>query len=96
MKSATSFSRSGLSDWLVQRVSAVILAVYTVVLFGFIVCNPGMSYETWHGFMTNDAMRIFTLLALLSFVGHAWIGMASGDYCTRPLTAIQRDETPEA
>lgn len=75
MKSATSFSRSGLSDWLFQRVSAVILAVYTVVLFGFIVCNPGMSYETWHGFMTNDAMRIFTLLALLSFVGHAWIGM---------------------
>ena len=28
--------------------------------------------------------------------GHAWIGMASGDYCTRLLTSINRDETPEA
>ena len=84
MKSATSFSRSGLSDWLVQRVSAVILAVYTVVLFGFIVANPGMDYVTWHDFMTTTVMRIFTFMALLSFVGHAWVGMwtVTTDYLT--------------
>lgn len=84
MKSATSFSRSGLSDWLIQRVSAVILAVYTVVLFGFIVANPGMDYATWHDFMTTTVMRIFTLMALLSFVGHAWVGMwtVTTDYLT--------------
>lgn len=75
MKSATSFSRSGLSDWLVQRVSAVILAAYTVVLFGFIACNQSMDYVTWHDFMTQTCMRIFTLLALLAFVAHAWVGM---------------------
>ena len=37
MKSATSFSRSGMSDWIVQRVSAVILAVYFVVVLGWVV-----------------------------------------------------------
>ncbi|MEO6698735.1 MAG: succinate dehydrogenase, hydrophobic membrane anchor protein [Paraperlucidibaca sp.] len=84
MKSATSFSRSGLSDWLAQRVSAVILAVYTVWLFGWIIAHPGVDYATWHSFMTTTPMRIFTLLALLSFVGHAWIGMwtVTTDYMT--------------
>lgn len=84
MKSATSFSRSGLSDWLIQRVSAVILAVYTVVLFGWIAAHPGLDYVTWHDFMSGTCMRIFTLLALLSFVGHAWVGLwtVSTDYLT--------------
>jgi succinate dehydrogenase / fumarate reductase membrane anchor subunit len=36
MKSATSFSRSGVSDWILQRVSAVILAVYFVVIIGWL------------------------------------------------------------
>jgi succinate dehydrogenase / fumarate reductase membrane anchor subunit len=75
MKSATSFSRSGLSDWLVQRVSAVILAVYFVVVLGFILSHHGLSYADWHDFMTTIAMRVFNLLALLSLVGHAWIGI---------------------
>jgi hypothetical protein len=37
MKSATSFSRSGVSDWIAQRVSAVILAVYFVVIVGWLL-----------------------------------------------------------
>ncbi|MDZ4298677.1 MAG: succinate dehydrogenase, hydrophobic membrane anchor protein [Moraxellaceae bacterium] len=75
MKSATSFSRSGLSDWLIQRVSAIILAAYTVWLFGFFIINSNVDYATWHAFMSGTCMRIFTLMALLSFVAHAWIGM---------------------
>ena len=84
MKSATSFSRSGLSDWIVQRVSAVVLAAYTVILFGWIVAHPGLDYVTWHGFMTHTCMRIFTLAALLSFVAHAWVGLwtVMTDYLT--------------
>lgn len=75
MKSATSFSRSGLSDWLIQRVSAIILALYTVWVLGFIALNPGLDYTAWQAFMTNPAMRIFTFLALLSFAAHAWVGL---------------------
>lgn len=76
MKSATSFSRSGLSDWIVQRVSAVILAVYTVVVLGFILCQgSALTHEAWAGFMLSTCMRIFTLLALLALAGHAWVGV---------------------
>lgn len=73
--SATSFSRSGLSDWLVQRVSAYILAAYFFVIVGFLLCQGDVDYAQWYAFMTSTAMRIFTLLALLALAGHAWVGM---------------------
>lgn len=75
MKSATSFSRSGLSDWLVQRVSAVILALYFVVVLGFILSHGNLDYAAWHAFMGHTLMRVFNLLALLSLAGHAWVGV---------------------
>lgn len=73
--SATSFSRSGVSDWLVQRVSAYILAAYFFIIAGFLICQRGADYAQWYAFMTSTAMRTFTLLALLALAGHAWVGL---------------------
>lgn len=73
--SATSLTRSGIGDWLVQRVSAYILGIYFVIVLGFIACTPDLTYEAWHGFMTYLPMRIFTLVALVGLVAHAWVGM---------------------
>ncbi|MFN2289430.1 MAG: succinate dehydrogenase, hydrophobic membrane anchor protein [Chromatocurvus sp.] len=82
VKAVTSFGRSGVSDWLVQRVSAIILLAY----FAFIaaVLLSGVSYVEWKGLFGNTWMRIFSLLALLSLGAHAWIGMWSvlTDYLT--------------
>lgn len=73
--SATSLTRSGVGDWLVQRLSAYILGVYFVVVLGFLACTPGLTYDKWHGFIANPAMRLFTLVALVGLVAHAWVGM---------------------
>jgi len=84
----TSFGRSGLSDWLVQRVSAVVMAAYTVFIVAYILLNilsnPGLEYEQWQALFAQLWMRIFTLLTLLSVVVHAWIGLWSvlTDYIT--------------
>jgi succinate dehydrogenase / fumarate reductase membrane anchor subunit len=82
--SVTNFSRSGLYDWMAQRVSAVILAIYTLFLLGYVVLHPNMSFEQWHGLYSNGWMRIFSLLALVSVGVHAWVGMwtISTDYLT--------------
>jgi succinate dehydrogenase / fumarate reductase, membrane anchor subunit len=61
----TSMSRNGVSDWLVQRVSALVLAAYTLCIFGFVVINPGLDFETWSGFFNTTGMQIFTMLAIL-------------------------------
>ncbi len=73
--SSTSYSRNGISDWLAQRVSAYVLAVYFVVIVGYLLCNPGLEYAQWKGFMSCTAMQIFSLLALVALAAHAWVGM---------------------
>ncbi len=75
MKSATGLTGSGSRDWFIQRVSAVVLAAYTVVLLGWILCKGGFDYQQWAGFMMTLPMKIFSLLAILSLIAHAWIGM---------------------
>ena len=84
MNSATSFSRSGMSDWIVQRVSAVILAAYMVVILGWIALQGDITFANWSAFMGSICMRIFGLLALASLAGHAWVGLwtITTDYLT--------------
>ncbi|MFC3282374.1 succinate dehydrogenase, hydrophobic membrane anchor protein [Litchfieldella rifensis] len=71
----TNFGRSGLSDWLIQRVSAIILALYTLFLVGYLLLNPGLDYAAWSGLFEQTWMRIFSLLAFVSIAAHAWIGL---------------------
>ena len=82
--SVTNLSRSGLYDWMAQRVSAVVLAAYVLFLLGYVLFNPGMTYVEWHGLFSNNAMRIFSLLALVALGAHAWVGMwtIATDYLT--------------
>ena len=75
MKSATGLTGSGSRDWFLQRVSAVVLAVYTVIVLGWILLNGGFNFEQWYGFMMTTPMKILSLLAVFSLVAHAWIGM---------------------
>jgi succinate dehydrogenase / fumarate reductase membrane anchor subunit len=80
----TNLSRSGLYDWMAQRVSAVVLAAYFLFLIGYIIVHPGLDYATWHGLYSSTAMRIFSLLALVALGAHAWVGMwtIATDYLT--------------
>lgn len=71
----TNFGRSGLSDWLMQRVSAVILLAYTLFMLGFFLGTSNLDYLTWISLFQSTWMRIFSLLALLSLAAHAWIGL---------------------
>ncbi len=79
---ATSFGRSGLHDWVVQRLTAVVLAAYAIYLFYFILFAPELSQGLWKALFADDFFRVFSVLALLSLMAHAWIGLwtVSTDY----------------
>ena len=81
----TSLGRNGVYDWLVQRISAVILLTYFIFLALYVGTNPELTYPQWQGLFSSIGMRAFTLLALLSLCAHAWIGMWTifTDYLTR-------------
>jgi len=65
----------GLGDWLVQRVSALVMAVYSLILGGILlVCTP-MTQHEWQSLMAGSCMRFLTLLFILSLCYHAWVGV---------------------
>ncbi len=80
--SITNFGRSGLYDWMMQRVTAVVLMTYTVFMLAYLLFNPDLDYNQWQSLFDSTFMKIYTLLAVLSMVAHAWIGMwsVSTDY----------------
>jgi len=75
VKSVLGVSHQGLRDWMLQRISAILMAVYSIALIAFIVCHPNLSFAEWHSLFANLWMKVATLLVLLGLLFHAWIGM---------------------
>lgn len=73
--SVTSFGRSGLYDWLIQRVGGAVMAAYTIFIVAYLLLNPDLTFEQWKSLYSQLCMRVFTLVTLLSFISHAWIGL---------------------
>lgn len=78
----TSLARTGLGDWMVQRLTALVLAAYTLFMLAWLLLHAPFDYEQWSALFGQTWMRAFSLLALLSVCAHAWIGLwtLSGDY----------------
>lgn len=74
VKRIASGAHYGLKDWLVQRVSAVVMALYTLFLFGFFLTQPH-TFASWQGLFHSLPLRLFSLLFLLSVFVHSWVGM---------------------
>ena len=85
--SVTSFGRSGLYDWLVQRISAVVLLLYILFLLGRFLMSPDLQYSDWQALFSHTWMRVFSLASLLALCAHAWIGMwtIATDYLTETM-----------
>jgi succinate dehydrogenase / fumarate reductase membrane anchor subunit len=75
VKSVLSVAHRGLRDWMLQRVSAVLLAAYSIGLVAFVVCHPELSYGEWHALFAENWMKVATLLTLFFLLVHAWVGM---------------------
>ncbi|WP_372625192.1 succinate dehydrogenase, hydrophobic membrane anchor protein [Arsukibacterium sp.] len=70
-----SLKRNGIEDYVSLRATAVVLALYTVFILGFFLVTPVVTFEVWQGLFANMAMKVFTLLALISIAVHTRIGL---------------------
>ena len=75
VKTVLGVSHSGLRDWLVQRLSAVVVALYTLGLAYFFVTNPHLSFSQWQALFANIGMKIATIAFILAIALHAWVGI---------------------
>jgi len=65
----------GLRDWLAQRITAVIMAVYSVILIFILFSRTPITYDAWRDLFSQGWMRVATLLFAFSFAWHAWVGV---------------------
>lgn len=64
----------GLRDWLLQRVTAVIMLAYTVALVLFLLAAPS-GYEGWKALFGCLWVQILTQVTLIALLMHAWVGV---------------------
>ncbi|HUH39733.1 MAG TPA: succinate dehydrogenase, hydrophobic membrane anchor protein [Castellaniella sp.] len=70
----------GTRDFIVQRMTAIIMAFYTLALVLYAVFVPHLDFESWRVFFsfTVAALPLGQLLATVAFLSlawHAWVGM---------------------
>lgn len=64
----------GLKDWLAQRVTALVMAVYTLVMV-VLLSVTGAGFDAWRGLMAHSFVRFITFIFVLSLCYHAWVGI---------------------
>ncbi len=70
----------GTKDFLIQRITACVMAVYTVVLAIGILIMPAFTYQNWVALFSFEVFsfplgKLLAFLAFLSLLYHAWIGI---------------------
>ena len=65
----------GWRDWLVQRVSAVVMALYTVLILCLLLWHGGLDYAAWKAIFASELFRLASFVFILSLLWHAWVGV---------------------
>jgi succinate dehydrogenase / fumarate reductase membrane anchor subunit len=65
----------GLRDWLAQRVTAIVMAIYTVILLVSFLTASDFGYTGWAGLFAKQWFKIATFVAFAALFYHAWVGV---------------------
>ena len=65
----------GFRDWLSQRVTAGLMALFTLVLLVQVLLPGPMGYEKWAGIFAAQWMKVLTFSVIVALLYHVWVGM---------------------
>jgi succinate dehydrogenase / fumarate reductase membrane anchor subunit len=67
----------GLKDWLIQRITAVLMVLYVIfiVILLLTAAGPYSDYTAWKNLFNHQWMRFATLIFFICLFWHAWIGI---------------------
>jgi succinate dehydrogenase / fumarate reductase membrane anchor subunit len=65
----------GLKDWLAQRITAIVMAVYTIVLLLAFLTGSNFSYDGWAGLFAQQWFKMMTFVVFVALFYHAWVGV---------------------
>jgi succinate dehydrogenase / fumarate reductase membrane anchor subunit len=75
VKHVSSVGRNGVHDFLLIRATAILMTLYTIYIVSFCAFTGDISYISWSQFFGGTFTKVFTMLALVSVLIHAWIGL---------------------
>ena len=75
MKINAQRSNWGVTGFLAQRISSVVLAGYVLLLSGCFLLNPDIDGQQLRGLFAHPLMMAFAVVALLAYLAHAWVGL---------------------
>jgi succinate dehydrogenase / fumarate reductase membrane anchor subunit len=66
----------GLRDWLAQRVTAALMALFTlIVLLQVLVTKGPVGYDQWAGIFAAQWMKFLTFTVIVAMLWHVWVGV---------------------
>jgi succinate dehydrogenase / fumarate reductase membrane anchor subunit len=65
----------GLRGWLVQRISAIVIVIYTALFVIALAASRPLDHAAWNALFSKGWMRLATMLFFVSLLLHAWVGM---------------------
>lgn len=70
-----SFRAQGMRAWLLQRLTAIYIAIFLLSLFSWMIATSPLNYVHWHGLFSQSFMLVATIIFYLSLFIHAWVGI---------------------
>ena len=65
----------GLRDWLAQRVTAVLMALFTLVVVAQVLMPGALDYYRWSAIFAPQWMKVLTFVTIAAILWHAWVGV---------------------
>jgi succinate dehydrogenase membrane anchor subunit len=65
----------GWRDWLSQRVTAIVMALYTLLILGIVLWNGGLDYAAWKSVFASAAFKLASFVFMIALFYHAWVGV---------------------
>ena len=66
----------GLRDWLAQRVTAALMALFTLLVLAQVIFSKGpVGYDLWSGIFSAQWMKVLTFSVIIAMLYHVWVGM---------------------
>jgi len=65
----------GLRDWLSQRITGVVMALFTLAVIVQLLLPGEIGYDKWAGMFSRQWMKVLTFTVIVSLLIHAWVGM---------------------
>ena len=66
----------GLRDWLAQRVTAALMAMFTLAVLAQVLLFKGpIGYDKWAGIFSSQWMKVLTFTVIVALTYHVWVGM---------------------